>query len=57
MRKKVEDRRAEYRILRSEFLKATSEQDIMDRVEKMHLGLVKSDEPPVPVKVKQENNE
>ncbi|GEM_PF-7031748 len=50
LRKKVEERRAEYLILRSEFLKATSEQEIQNQARKMNLGLVKPDEPPVRIK-------
>ncbi len=54
MRKQVQERRAEYLILRSEYLKATSQQAILNRARRMGLGLQLPDEPPIAIKVKEE---
>ncbi len=47
LRREVEERRAEYLILRSDYLRATSEAAIRRRAKRMGLGLEPADRPPV----------
>ncbi len=55
LRREVEERRAEYLILRSRYLRATSQPAIYRRVRQMRLGLELPDAPPIRVRSKKES--